>query len=591
MKKTCSYLLLLMLPVTSIAQIRVLDRTDVRIQKKQVVLYEHANYTGAFKTLSPGKYLLSDFDDKASSIKVPAGMVAYIYEHAAPSQGYGISVDFLEDVADLSAYNFNDKVSYINVFLTTKDNMYEWNRNSMTGGQFVAGHWERKKARPGPPNTVAVVSPYIEGPLPTTPSVLALNGPNTIINSLGIQTAEGRSLWERAMNNQMGIIGNDYRGVEEIGSACFQRASNNLLIPDFFNFWYPQKQKNDHRKVVYFKRTLAGNLTKTNQVNITGTFEDYDVNLFIKPDPPYQYMLTDAHPPHYTTLMKTQYYGSFTKSGESGCPGKFETIEAEISDKKNPSSGYRSKLIEMNLDRTGKKICVYGPWIWDEGHCRHPEIHPAEQVWWNEPRGNEKKYNLNVVCDASGRFWWRQQMDDGTKLKPWAEPPIKGLFAIAFEYELPNSMAATIGYNNKQFEVTNIQHHNVIEYPNADQTYNLLYDGKNIVSFIPHNNAFKVSFEHIGIDPVNRNKIRGFLVIETSVGVTTQIATSAQYPASNPPVSIRLPEGSDPSAAPQIMEKTFFKKEDGLYFFTVTEKMVEKGRPVIRTMGVASSGQ
>jgi hypothetical protein len=308
------------------------------------------------------------------------------------------------------------------------------------------------------------------------------------------------------------------------------------------------------------------------------------MNIDIYPDPPYMYLLKEAHKPKFTGIMKTQYYGSLTKSGASGCPASFTSIEVEIADKYKPAEKYTSPLILSCINRYGKRIGVYGLWVWDEGHCRHPEIHPAEQVWWSEPAGNDRKFNLNVFCDASGRFLWRNQMDDGTKLKPWAEPPVKGLFAIAFEYDLPvsNDLA---GFTSRKFEVTNIQHNNVIEYPNADQTYNLMYNGKNIVSFVPHNNAFRVSFEQVGISSDNKNKIRGFLVIETSVGILTQIATEASYPGTSSVPGggtiIKLPAGSSPSQAPEILEKNFFRKESGYYSFIVTESGVKKGNPIL----------
>lgn len=582
MKQTVWFLLLLAPCCSLLAQkpvrpVRPIVTADVT--RQQVVLFENPNFTGASRSFGPGQYVLNDFNDMASSVRVPAGMVALLYEHAAPGSGYGISVDLLENTADLSTLNFNKKLSYLSVFYSTRDNTYEWARNKMVNGQFVPGHWERKKARPGPANPVAIVSPPIPSPLPAGPTQLASNGPNTSIVSLGVQSTESRALWERAMQQQLGVIGNDYRGIEELGSACFERASNNPLIPDFLNFWYLQKQKNDHRSVVYFKRTLTGTISRVHQVNISGTFEDYDVNIDILPDPAFQYLLTDAVTPDHTGLMKSQYYGSLGYSGESGCPGSFTSLEAEIADKFRPGDGYRSRLIDMNENRVGKKISVYGPWIWDEGHCRHPEIHPAEQLWWSEPVGNGRTLNLNVICDASRRYWWRSQMDDGSKKNPWAEPPIKGLFAIAFEYELPGlSPAAATGYSSKQFEVSNIQHYNVIEYPGADQVYNLVYEGKNIVSFIPHNNAFKVSFEHVGISPDNRNRIRGFLVIETSVGLTTQVSTSVTYPGSNPPVRYPVPEGTRPGSVPEILERSVFKKEEGLYYFQLTEKNISKGR-------------
>lgn len=587
MKKLCGIVWLLVCPVALFSQkpIRVTRVEGPVLQKSQVILYENNNFTGASKSLGTGDFLLSDFNDRTASIRVPAGLVAVLYEHASGNTPYGIYVDLLEDAADLSTLNFSKKLSFIRIFSATRENTYVWARNAMQNGQFIPGHWERKRANPGQPNTIAVVSPPLEAPLPTTPSVLTVNGANTQITELGIQTTEGRMRWETAMTRQLGVIGNDFRGPDILGSACFERASNNIAIPDFLNFWYLQKQKNDHRDNPYFKRTLTGRITRVHQVNITGTFEDYDVNIDIDPDPAYRYLLTDAHGPEYTGLMKSQHYGSLGYSGESGCPSSFDGLEAEIADKYRPGSGYKSKLVELNENRVGQKICVYGPWIWDEGHCCHPEIHPAEQVWWQEMQGNNRIFNMNVICDASRRYFWRKQMDDGSKLVPWAEPPIRGLFAIAFEYSLPAAAtSAMTGYNSLEFEVANIQHYNVIEYPGADQVYNLIYNGQNIVSFIPHNNAFKVSFEQVGISPQDRTKIRGFLVIETSVGITTQKTTVANYPLSNPPVQVRLPENSSPKDAPEIMESTFFSKEEGLYYFTLSEKTVRKGKPETRML-------
>ena len=84
------------------------------------------------------------------------------------------------------------------MFYATKDNLYDWVRNAIKDGQFIPGHWERKKAKPTtvPANTVAVVAPPIAAPLPTEPSVLAVSGATTTITSLGVFTTEGKSYWE-----------------------------------------------------------------------------------------------------------------------------------------------------------------------------------------------------------------------------------------------------------------------------------------------------------------------------------------------------------------------------------------------------------
>jgi hypothetical protein len=125
-----------------------------------VVIYADSNFSGDSRSLPIGNYRLNDFNDVASSIKVPPGLGAIIYEHADEGGGYGISVDFLEDHNDLSRFDFNDKVSYISVFSTNRPG-YFWARNSIQNGQFLAGHWERARAA-NQINPVAVVSP----PLP-----------------------------------------------------------------------------------------------------------------------------------------------------------------------------------------------------------------------------------------------------------------------------------------------------------------------------------------------------------------------------------------------------------------------------------------
>jgi len=80
--------------------------------------------------------------------------------------------------------------------------------------------------------------------------------------------------------------------------------------------------------------------------------------------------------------------------------------------------------------------------------------------------------------------------------------------------------------------------------------------------------------------PGEPNKIRGFLVIETSVGLTTQIATAITVLNGTTPLVIKLPANSKPMQAQQAYEDKFFKKEAGHYYFTITESSVNKDKPV-----------
>jgi hypothetical protein len=135
---------------------------------QSVVIYEHANFAGRSQSLGVGNHVLSDLNDAASSIKVPAGFVAMVFESAESKGGYGIWVDFLEDQPDLVKYDFNDKVSYVRVFEAKRPPGWIWARNSMRSGVFMAGHWERPRANT-PPNTVAVVGPPVPPRDPTGP--------------------------------------------------------------------------------------------------------------------------------------------------------------------------------------------------------------------------------------------------------------------------------------------------------------------------------------------------------------------------------------------------------------------------------------
>ena len=133
-----------------------------------VTLFENRNFSGAYVELTEGdtRFPTSDkFDDRASSIRIPAGYCAILYEHANEFGGYGLWVDLLEDCPDLSVHGFDKKTSFVRVFRNEKDGLI-WIRNSLRNGNFVAGHWERKRAPgvTGPSNSVAVVSPPMPAP-------------------------------------------------------------------------------------------------------------------------------------------------------------------------------------------------------------------------------------------------------------------------------------------------------------------------------------------------------------------------------------------------------------------------------------------
>jgi hypothetical protein len=424
-----------------------------------------------------------------------------------------------------------------------------------------------------------------------TPAIPLSNG-QTVITSLYSLSNQDNAFWENANSDQLGIIGNDFRGPERIGTASFERdfkanawyakITDALTAGqlDNLNFWVPQ-----HREQVTYKRTLVGKLSNSvageepnpHIADIDEVYPDFDLNVDLIPDPKYKYLLTDIKAREYTKLMWSQYEFSAHQSGLKDCDAEgnvldfTERIETEVCIDPKKLTHSNDAMI-TNLSQTpNQQICVYGPWIYDKGHCCHPEIHPTEEIWWRADEGTGKRYYCNVFCDASERFWWRDQMDDGTKLKPWGAPPVAGLFAIAFEIPITNGGSA-FNQSIKNFEVSYIDHYNITEYPGANMTYSLIYQNRTLVTFTPHNGAFKVSFEKVGFKPGNTNIIRGFLVLQTSVGTCTQVTNKIMVTAANGlSVPLDIPPGTSPQQVDQKYERQIYKKEKGHYMFSVLE--------------------
>jgi hypothetical protein len=122
-----------------------------------VTLYPDDTFSGQIKTFGIGSFALTDSNslvNMVSSVKIPAGLVVIIYDHADAGGGYGSSIDLMEDCPQLSVYNFNDKAAYITVFNAKNSAGLIWIRGKTQNGQYVAGHWERQRAGGINPNGV-----------------------------------------------------------------------------------------------------------------------------------------------------------------------------------------------------------------------------------------------------------------------------------------------------------------------------------------------------------------------------------------------------------------------------------------------------
>lgn len=84
----------------------------------QVILYEKTNFQGVSITLNVGSHRLTTLNNKASSIKVPKGFTAIVYDKEKPE---GVHCEFKTDCSNLidmcskgdAPYSFSDKISYV----------------------------------------------------------------------------------------------------------------------------------------------------------------------------------------------------------------------------------------------------------------------------------------------------------------------------------------------------------------------------------------------------------------------------------------------------------------------------------------------
>ncbi len=119
MKKNSSVFLVIICfcALTNFAQIKtngVKNATDKSFPEREtmVILYEKPNYLNTFFFMKEGdNFLYKPYDggDFASSISVPKGFVAIVYESLYNRKPFGISVDLMEDCPDLSVFKLDKK--------------------------------------------------------------------------------------------------------------------------------------------------------------------------------------------------------------------------------------------------------------------------------------------------------------------------------------------------------------------------------------------------------------------------------------------------------------------------------------------------
>jgi hypothetical protein len=310
----------------------------------EVTLFEEVNFQGRSSTLGVGSHRLfsaADLNDATSSIRVPPGMVAFVYEHADAAGGFGLMADFMEDCADLSAFYLNDKVSYVSVFAAEQPSGLVWVRSQRMNGQYVPGHWERPRASGGPVNPpVATVSPPV---LPHLLEISKIDGTPWV--NPPFDTSD--PAWSSNV----------------VGGATFDGSSAHPR--EWVSVLNPQQEQDDE---VGLAGTAISPEISGNDLPFTHPFGN-DFEFTIVPDAPYTSLLAPAN-------RDTQgvYAPSWPLAHQLGLPDPVGVLPLEVD---------AALVPEADRVTHADRVAVYGRWIVDAGHAEfHTEIHPPLLMGW-----------------------------------------------------------------------------------------------------------------------------------------------------------------------------------------------------------------
>jgi hypothetical protein len=526
-----------------------------QIEEQKVELYENTNFTGTVKLLSPGQYVLSDFNDIASSVRVPPGLVAVIYEHADNGGKYGMSVDLMEDCPDLSGYDFNDKTSYIVIFNSVKygtpdkpGNFY-YRRNRKGNGQFVPGHWERERVNGQKPDNSPPAVVFLttdpddieSAPLASQAEIDEFN--NVQKNQLGVGVLAGETTkpfyyhnnepgeevykynkiidparlpgkfydWMGEKLGRAGILVKPLAVIDDVSldikDWIFGSSSSKVKM----DCWYPDSE---------FKTTVCGTMEGDaficpQDYLHTQVTVDKDVNFEILPYDKFKPMLVN------------RWIGD-----------KFNVIEGEVKAKNlsnfNPGTNKTTEttspvnplLMKIKKD---DNVCLHGPWMGDilDLNAKLPvpftdskielvnidlrnnnEIHPVNQLW--RKVGNETQ--LIAIVDGTGYF---QKMGNSEVAASGLNQRMRFYFAfILSKYTAAiNNSLLEFDINGIGFDFTDVPAENILP-----KTITLKQNGAvrvkvNDNSSIRNQNTHKVFFEKVR--KTANGSVLGYIVVET----------------------------------------------------------------------------
>ncbi len=219
--------------------------------------------------------------------------------------------------------------------------------------------------------------------------------------------------WNRVVNSTQGIRAHDPVS-SVIGSYVAEK--NEWIWPfDRLDNWFPMGSE---------KQTLCGTIHRFKiHQSKQGKGLEQDWNIYVTPNPEFQYLIDDALPYQRGNQWKT-------------CDTNGYLIEAELTPDASLYDLAFFNLTQNNSTLVGQNVCFYGPWVRERVHSYRPEIHPSEMIWWKDTDGDAKGYYMLFAQDGSHRYDEASDFDTPRKLnpdwKPWAKSPMTAQFNVAF---------------------------------------------------------------------------------------------------------------------------------------------------------------
>lgn len=160
-----------------------------------------------------------------------------------------------------------------------------------------------------------------------------------------------------------------------IGNRKFSGSGYPVLNPFLGENWYPIRTEKQH---------LTGTVAR---FNVSNYGDESDWNIHLVPDTGFEDFITDAIP--YRS-------GGWNTSAD----GRY-TIEAEITPDEHRYGNPWFTNSSSKTSLLNKRVTVYGPFVREEAHGNHPEIHPSEQIWWKQA---DNTHIVLLLNDDSNRF-------------------------------------------------------------------------------------------------------------------------------------------------------------------------------------------